>query len=400
MPMHEEGSGKSSWRSDVLRLIRRLWRPDQVFSLNDLYTHARALTSNHPDNQNVEAKIRQVLQQLRDQGEITFIDNAGHYSPQRCVHQPGDPLAHIRDIGLRAQLRRIREEIGQVVPSAELRHWIKGFGGQKGIYKPAGSPYALWIRETKKSPYADRDLDVRPDGSWIYRYSPEGRGGGPDLSLDTNRGLLKCQQDRVPVGVFRQVEEIDGKAAYEVLGLAYVQSFDGTHFILNGEPIDESHPPPFEMLTPEFHPFELDEASVSDVLRTVRDYRFGVALRRVYHERCGLCDMGFKVAGRPVALEAAHIIPVEKRGVLGDLRNGILLCRNHHALFDRYGWTLNEDLEVVLPEDSSFRASALGNHVLEMEGKRLPNLPSSIADYPAQKAIEWRLEQFERTWNR
>jgi putative restriction endonuclease len=37
------------------------------------------LAAQYPDNNHVRAKIRQVLQQLRDDGEIVFVDNAGKY---------------------------------------------------------------------------------------------------------------------------------------------------------------------------------------------------------------------------------------------------------------------------------------------------------------------------------
>ena len=40
----------------------------------------------------------------------------------------------------------------------------------------------------------------RPDGSWLYKYSPEGRQGKMDMGLATNRALLRNREDGVPVG--------------------------------------------------------------------------------------------------------------------------------------------------------------------------------------------------------
>ncbi len=38
----------------------------------------------------------------------------------------------------------------------------------KGIYKPAYTDFALSVRQTLNSPYADKEVVVRPDGSWVY----------------------------------------------------------------------------------------------------------------------------------------------------------------------------------------------------------------------------------------
>ena len=309
-----------------------------------------------------------------------------------------DPLDTVVDPQLRRQLSLIREWYGRTLPSSELQAAIKGFGSQKGIYKPSGSRHALWVRQTAKGVYPDRDLEFRPDGSWTYLYSPEGRIGKTDLALDTNKALLRASEDRVPVGVFRQVEDEHGKTTYQILGLAFVEGFDGSHFRLRGEGIDIETTPLPEVVVPTFQPFEVGPAKVSESIRALRDRRFGVVVQQLYHERCSLCNLGFRVRGNSVGLEAAHIIPVEQRGVLADVRNGILLCRNHHALFDTNAWTMDEDLRIRVAPDQSLRRSALPNHLLGAEGKRLPNLPNDRTDFPAAEAVKWRIESFERTW--
>jgi predicted restriction endonuclease len=93
-------------------------------------------------------------------------------------------------------------------------------------------------------------------------------------------------------------------------------------------------------------------------------------------------------------LEAAHLIPVEKNGSLSDLRSGLLLCENHHSLFDSYAWTLDREYRVVVTTDPGFRTSAARNHVLAVENQRLPNLPDLTQNRPATEAISWRLDAF------
>lgn len=61
-----------SWQDDMKNLLQGL--PEE-FTLSDVYLFDRDLGQIHTENQNVRAKIRQVLQQLRDKGEITFVSD-------------------------------------------------------------------------------------------------------------------------------------------------------------------------------------------------------------------------------------------------------------------------------------------------------------------------------------
>lgn len=67
-----EGRG---WLMDVLLCTDKL---GDDFSLNEMYSFAPQLKSKHPNNQNIEPKIRQQLQFLRDKGFIDFV-SPGHY---------------------------------------------------------------------------------------------------------------------------------------------------------------------------------------------------------------------------------------------------------------------------------------------------------------------------------
>jgi hypothetical protein len=264
-----------------------------------------------------------------------------------------------------------------------------------GIYKPKGARHALWVRETLHGPYPDEEPTLLPDGSWTYRYSPEGRGGKSDMSLPTNRALQRCMDDGVPIGVLRQRASGAGGSSYEILGLAYVEGYDGRHFHLRSEPIVvESQPSKDEHLP--FVAFE--EKHLAESARMVRDSRFGVAVRLAYRGKCAACEIGFHIRGASVGLEAAHLIPANKKGTSLDVRNGILLCANHHALMDAFGWTLDEDLCVVIAADKEFRRSAEPNHILRLEGKRPPNLPDAKAIWPALEAVRFRLNEFEQYW--
>jgi type II restriction enzyme len=75
-PLAELKLEQRGWLLDVLNVVRSLNRP--TFSLQDVYGHEARLSKLHPKNQNVQPKIRQQLQFLRDKGFLDFL-SPGHY---------------------------------------------------------------------------------------------------------------------------------------------------------------------------------------------------------------------------------------------------------------------------------------------------------------------------------
>jgi type II restriction enzyme len=59
------------WTLDVLNAVRRLGKNE--FSLGEVYAFADELACLHPQNKNIEPKIRQQLQELRDLGFVEFL---------------------------------------------------------------------------------------------------------------------------------------------------------------------------------------------------------------------------------------------------------------------------------------------------------------------------------------
>ena len=101
----------------------------------------------------------------------------------------------------------------------------------KGIYKPVWIKYALSVRQSMDGPYSDRDPEFRSNGTWDYFQE------NTDPSLRdteyTNIGLVRCIEDGVPVGVFRQVARRPS-ARYRILGLAAVVGWEAGYFHLEG----------------------------------------------------------------------------------------------------------------------------------------------------------------------
>lgn len=63
----------NDWISDVLDCVNDI--DSEIFDLNAVYKYVDILKEKHPLNNNIEAKIRQQLQVLRDEGFIEFLGN-------------------------------------------------------------------------------------------------------------------------------------------------------------------------------------------------------------------------------------------------------------------------------------------------------------------------------------
>ena len=61
---------KESWQKDIYEIIDN--KLQEKFNIQDIYKYEEKLQQLHPQNNNIKAKIRQILQQLRDKGLIKF----------------------------------------------------------------------------------------------------------------------------------------------------------------------------------------------------------------------------------------------------------------------------------------------------------------------------------------
>ena len=215
---------------------------------------------------------------------------------------------------------------------------------QRGIWKPADTPYAVSVVQTSKGVYDDQDPIPLEDGTWRYFYHQEGKSA--DLlrdpeSLYTNAGLFKCWRDGIPVGVIIPAESGRG---YQVMGLALVESYQGGFFGLVG-PVSvsaEAQPHAAEQSTRvSVSLLDLDLGSfdpsadtdsrlkvIAAVHRRQGGPRFRRALLSAYQGRCAMTQYD-----ATPALEAAHIMPY--RGPqTNHPTNGLLLRADMHDLFD------------------------------------------------------------------
>ena len=79
--LKQDGRASGGWGADVLAWVRRVQEAtgETDFTLRSFYECSRdALAMEHPDNNNVEAKIRQQLQVLRDGGILEFLGRGSY----------------------------------------------------------------------------------------------------------------------------------------------------------------------------------------------------------------------------------------------------------------------------------------------------------------------------------
>lgn len=218
---------------------------------------------------------------------------------------------------------------------------------QKGIWKPAGIPYAISVVQTRKGVYDDHDPIYFPDeGTWEYFYHQQGKTAEylrdpTRTGLFANAALFACLRDRIPVGVIIPSAERKG---YQVLGLAIVEGYSGGFFRLVG-PVSVGAPAADQVaeqralttatlvhLTPDaFDPNAQEDGRRRVVMAVHRRQgapRFRRALLCAYEGRCAMTDYDAEAA-----LEAAHVVPY--RGPqTNHVTNGLLLRADMHDLFD------------------------------------------------------------------
>jgi len=215
----------------------------------------------------------------------------------------------------------------------------------KGIYKPSWSRYALSARQVLNSRYNEMGPYPREDGTWSYGYFQENDDPEARDSEFTNRGLMLCWRDAVPIGVMHQTRPRPA-VRYQILGLALVVGWDGGYFFFEGfGPNYLAHPggtrTEIELLAAEQQRLAVESRSfdptgiidsrqkvLAQIVRRRGQKEFRERLLAAYGRSCAItgCDA-------VEALEAAHIVPYQGDDT-NSIQNGLLLRADIHTLFD------------------------------------------------------------------
>lgn len=291
----------------------------------------------------------------------------------------------------------LREQIDRrgddVLPWALLLQGFE-FGGrrvpllsQQGIFKPAAiSSVPLSIRTSISGPYDD---SLFADDLMLYRYR------GTDPSHRDNVGLRRAMAWRVPLIYF-----------YGITRGAYLSIHPV--FVVHDDPGALSFS--IAVDDPSMGRGTLDQRlahlTVADaetdsrriyVTATVRQRLHQRSFRErvldAYRSRCLLCRLA-----RRELLEAAHIRP-DSQGGDPHVRNGMALCKIHHAAFDRHILGIRPDLVVQVRGDvlEEIDGPMLQHGIKELHDLRIPpaQLPKRRPDWPDPALLAQRWERFE-----
>jgi hypothetical protein len=296
----------------------------------------------------------------------------------------------------RRRLAWFAEHRGDILPLAAINaDGVFLTTKASGIYKPKDWRYSLSIRVVPGSQYDDGGLEEVPGGGWTLRYYQEGSDPAARNKAATNRGLMECIADEVPVGILRQVRRIGNQGQYEVLGLARPVGWADGYFQFESLPqwVSDDATRLIARAQARF-----DEESAADIPDNDEDARervardvvarrgqstFRAALVAAYLGRCAVTG-----CNALQVLEAAHLRPY--RGPSSNLvTNGLLLRADIHSLLDQ---------QLLAPEPDSrtiqISKQLIGIPYEELSGRPLAD-PVTLSQRPAVDVLQKVWQSFQ-----
>jgi putative restriction endonuclease len=213
-------------------------------------------------------------------------------------------------------------KLGEVLPHRLLSQGFDFEGhrvpllGPQGIFRPKHAAYPISIRTSPESPYDD---SFSAEGLLAYRF----RGSDPDHH--DNVGLTRALSERVPLVYLYGV--MPGR--YLPVWPVYVVRADRSSLTFTVAVDDASS---IEALAEDLAGERLAARRAyvtAMVRRRLHQTDFRELVMRAYREQCALCRLR-----HAKLLDAAHIIEDSDPRGEPDIRNGIALCKLHHAAFD------------------------------------------------------------------
>ncbi|MEX0834961.1 MAG: HNH endonuclease, partial [Nitriliruptor sp.] len=143
----------------------------------------------------------------------------------------------------------------------------------------------------------------------------------------------------------------------------------------------------------------LDDLAADEVSRQYRaqivqarmhQARFREAVLRAYRSCCAICSLR-----RRELVEAAHIVG-DADGGAPVVTNGLVLCKLHHAAFDRHILGIRPDLHVVVRHDilAEIDGPMLLHGLQGFHDQKLRIIPTRRTDRPGPDELERRWERF------
>jgi putative restriction endonuclease len=256
---------------------------------------------------------------------------------------------------------------------------LKLMDRQRGIRKPKELTAALSIRTTYTveggaRPYEDA---VGPDGLLRYKWR------GDDPRHAENRALREAMRQQVPLIWFCGV----GIGAYRPVFPVYLlwEEPEQQQFVVDPDVarglVDEETP-----VTEHLRRYIRHET-----WQRLHQPVFRATVLRAYESRCAVCALRHHQL-----LDAAHIIPDRAEAGVAAVRNGLALCKIHHAAYDCQVLGIRPDLVVEIRADllDEVDGPMLEHGLKGRHGHRLMALPAVRAERPDAELLDRRYTLF------
>lgn len=279
-------------------------------------------------------------------------------------------------------LRKVIEMYGEVLEYSFLKTGFEFKGsnicmiGQTGIWKPKQCQYPISVMTSVKGIYNDQ-YDEN-DEYIVYKY----RGENPHHH--DNVGLRNLMIHNLPLIYYKGIS----KGKYMPIFPVYIHHDDQKNLQVLLQVEERSN-----------YLFNSESAKAEE---PVRKYMTTLAKRRLhqqefrenvltaYQHKCSFC----KIKHLPL-LDAAHIIPDSEPMGQPVIKNGMALCKIHHAAFDANIMGVNPDYEIIVNEQilHEIDGPMLKHGIIELHEKKIV-LPRNSEHHPDKERLDWRFEQF------
>jgi putative restriction endonuclease len=294
-----------------------------------------------------------------------------------------------RDLALRREAMAwltVRTHDGtESITSEELKDFV--FDGvrvplidaQRGIRKPAPLRAALSIRTVYRPDGATRPYEdgVGLDGHMRYKWR------GTDGDHAENQALREAMKARLPLLWFFGVGPGVYQPIYPVYFLGeeprqqqFVVAMESTSWLPVGtSPVEEN----------------LRRYALRETKQRLHQPVFRATVMRAYETRCSVCALR-----HGQLLDAAHIVPDTHALGEASVRNGIALCKLHHAAFDSKILGIRPDLVVEIRDDvlDEIDGPMLEYGLKGRHGQPLMVLPRARREQPDSRFLELEYQDF------
>lgn len=250
----------------------------------------------------------------------------------------------------------------------------------KGIWKPAVLPDTLSITTTYRAPGKARPYDDELGADGLMRYKWQ----GDDPQHAANRGLRSAMERKVPLiwfwgvapGVFKPIFPVY-IVGEESERQQFIVATDGLQNIeSSGADLDEV----------------MREYARQETKRRLHQPVFRGLVMRAYETRCAICSIRHSVL-----LDAAHIVPDSEEDGVAAVRNGLALCKIHHAAYDSGIVGVDSDYRIGVREDvlEEIDGPMLEFGLKGLNGERLMVIPSARKEQPDRSLLERQFSRFK-----